>query len=248
MPPSPDYSNLGPSASQVGGSPQNVLTLTDLKESPSRRGSLVHTIKYEGSGGWINSKAGRMWVSAKHIGAKVIDVNKTCFAAFLPPDMDKNAFCTKKSGCLHSLPTGYAFVVSFDRALRDDELITKRPREDGYSRNGRGRGSSQSDYSHNASSWGGAKGAWPSKRGRAKGDWGAKGDWSGKGQQWGGNQQWGGKGDWSAQNDWSGKGSWGGKGEWAPKLEYNPQDWSTGEKGKGKGKGKGANSWGKGWQ
>ena len=91
-PSSPSYSSLGPSASQAGSPAKNVLQLRDIKSERVPRGSLVHTVQYEGTGGWVQSPAGRVWVSAKHAGSKVIDLSRTCFAAFLPPDMEKGPF------------------------------------------------------------------------------------------------------------------------------------------------------------
>ena len=223
-PPSPSYSNLGPSASQVG-SPPGVLALKDVKSEPSPRGSLASTIQYEGTGGWVQSPLGRVWCSARHAGAKVIDLKKTCFAAFLPPDMNKQAFCTLRAGCKHAMPGGYSPAWSFDRALSDAELISKRPRDEGGSRGGRGRGNYKLEQPYDYS-WGG-KGSWGSKGG-GKGSWGGKGGGAGKGD-WGGKGSWGGKGE----------GTGGAKGEWG---------YPASEKGKGKGKGKGEGGWsGRGW-
>ena len=45
---------------------------------------MAHLIQYEGSGSWVQTPQGRVWCSAKHVGAKVIDLKPMCFAALLP--------------------------------------------------------------------------------------------------------------------------------------------------------------------
>ena len=261
---SPDYSTLGPSASQVGSpAGANVLQLRDIKAEKQARGSLVHTVQYEGNGGWVQSPAGRVWVSAKHAGAKLLDLSRICFAALLPPDMEKGPYCTGNKNCRHAMPGGYSFVCDFKRALRDDELVSKRPHEQRQpSRSTRGRGSAQQAHynlqpdhswwngrgSGSAKGPWGAKGEWGAKGGwAAKGDWGGKGEWGSKGS-WGGKPEWGGKPDQGGKGDWSGKGGWGAKGEWTPKQEWGAKgEWPSGEKGKGKGRGKGESSWNNSW-
>ena len=215
---------------------------------------MVHTIQYEGNGGWVQSPGGRVWVSAKHAGSKMIDLQRVCFGALLPPDMEKAPFCTGSAKCKHSMPGGYSFVCDFTRALRNDELITKRPREEQqqYTRSSRGRGGrQQNQYNLQADdSWwngrgSGGRGSWG-----AQGDYGAKGNWGSKGDGgqkggWGGKGEWSAKGSWGAKGDWNGKGAWGAKGEWNVKPEWGAKgEWSAGEKGKGKGRGKGEGSWG----
>ena len=256
-PPSPDYSTLGPSASQIGSPPGGgVLQLRDVKSEKPVRGSLSHTIQYEGNGGWVQSPAGRVWVSAKHAGAKLMDLSRVCFAALLPPDMEKAPYCTSSNkSCRHAMPGGYSFVCDFKRALRDDELVSKRPGEQRQNtRSTRGRGGGQNDqYSLQPDhSWwngrgsGGGKGSWSGK-GEAKGGWGAKGDWGGKGE-WSQNASWGGKGEHGGKGEWTSKGSYGAKGDWSVKPEWSAKgDWSAGAKGKGKGRGKGDSSWGNSW-
>ena len=254
-PASPDYSTLGSSASQVG-SPAGggVLQLRDIKSEKLPRGSLVHTIQYEGNGGWVQSPAGRVWVSAKHAGAKLIDLSRVCFGALVPPDMERAPYCTGNKNCRHSMPGGYSFVCDFKRALRDDELVSKRPGEQQQqTRSTRGRGAGQHEQYNlqpDHSWWNGrgskgAKGSWGGKgEWGAKGSWGAKGDWGGKGD-WGQHANWSSKGEHGGKGEWSGKGSWGSKGDWQVKPEWGGKgEWSTGEKGKGKGKGKGDSSWG----
>ena len=244
-PPSPSYTTLGPSASQVG-SPPGVLALQDVKTEPPQRGSLLHTIQYEGSGGWVQAPLGRVWCSARHAGAKVIDLKKVCFAALIPPDMDKMVFCSSKRGWKHSMPGGYSVAYSFEKALPDSDLVSKRARDEGGARGGRGRGGGGYNLKYEPShdtSWSG-KGSWAAKGAYGgKGGWGGKGEGGGKGGgkgQWGGNGDWGGKGDWNAGGNWNagGKGDWSAGGGWAASGGWQPA-----EKGKGRG---GKGSYGRG--
>ena len=86
-------------------------------------------------------------MSAKHAGAKPLDLSRVCFAALLPPDMEKAPYCTSNNkSCRHAMPGGYSFVCDFKRALRDDELVSKRPGEQRQNtRSTRGRGGGQHD-------------------------------------------------------------------------------------------------------
>ena len=180
------------------------------------------------------SPRGRVWCSAKHVGAKLIDVRSMCFAALLPPEMDKHLYCTGKRGCRHALQGGYSVVHSFTKALPEAELVSKRQRDE-YADYGRGRGGGRGKRRADTSADWYGKGAWSAKGSwGGKGDWEpkqeypAKGQWGSKGESWGGKgAQWGGKGD-----QWGAKGAWGAKGEWG-----------AGEKGKGKGSSKGSGSW-----
>ena len=250
------YSQLGPSASEVGG-PTGVLALRDIKAEPQPKGSLVSTIQWQGSGGWVQTPAGRQWLSLKHAGSKVIDIKRVCFAACLPPGMDPAPYCTGREKCKHAIPGGYSQISSFDRALRDDELITKRDREEGGapSKSSRGRGGDRRRDNGRGGGWS-DKNAWGSKGGRGqKGDWQQQqwqqqhgGDWNAWQQQpkpdWNAWNDWQGKGGYTGKGDWGSKGSWGGKGEWNGGAR---NEWAPAEKGKGKGKGKGEGPWGRGW-
>ena len=241
----PAYSQLGPSASEAGG-PTNVLALRDVKTETAGKGALAETIQWQGSGGWIQTPAGRQWLSLKHAGSKVIDIKKVCFGALLPPGMDPLPYCTGREKCKHAIPGGYSKVSSFDRALRDDELVTKRGRDESKSssRSSRGRGG---DRRRDGGGGGWGQGQWGSKGGGAqKGDWQQQGDWQPK-SEWNAWNDWQGKGGHSGKGDWGGKGNWGGKGEGTggAKGEWG---YPASEKGKGKGKGKGEGGWsGRGW-
>ena len=247
MPPAPEaaYSQLGPSASEIGA-PANVLALRDVKAESPQKGALVSTIQWQGSGGWIHTPAGRQWLSLKHAGSKVIDVKKVCFGALLPPGMDPLPYCTGKDRCKHAIPGGYSKIAMFDRALRDDELVTKREREDGKSsRSSRGRGGDRR-RDGGGGGWSGNN-QWSSKGGGGqKGDWQPKAEWQPR-NDWNAWGEWQSKGGNPGKGEWGGKGSWGGKGEW---NAGGKGDWNSppAEKGKGKGKGKGESGWaGRGW-
>ena len=125
-----DFS-LGPSASQAGTPVMPSLTAAALaalqtqtrtasevskgkaKSSQSdaqERGSLVHTLKYEGNGFWIATTSGNVWCGAK--GYIPLDLYSACNAALLPEGVPRLPYCTLSRGCRHILPKNFEAVHS----------------------------------------------------------------------------------------------------------------------------------------
>ena len=92
----------------------------------STRGSLAHTLQFQGGGVWAPTSQGLRWCGAKHSGATPFDITKACAAAVLPDGMDRQLYCTRHEGCKHQLRHGYTRLL-LPKVPSPDELITKKP-------------------------------------------------------------------------------------------------------------------------
>ena len=92
----------------------------------STRGSLSHTLQFQGGGVWAPTSQGLRWCGAKHSGSTPFDITKACAAAVLPDGMDRQLYCTRHEGCKHQLRHGYTRLL-LPKVPSPDELITKKP-------------------------------------------------------------------------------------------------------------------------
>ena len=125
-----DFS-VGPSASQLGSPVMPSLTTAALAAlqkqtrtasevskskaassvaSGLERGSLLHTLKYEGAGFWLTTTSGKVWCSAK--GPRRLDLYQVCNASLLPEGVEKAPYCNLARGCRHLLPKRFEVVHS----------------------------------------------------------------------------------------------------------------------------------------
>ena len=79
-------------------------------ENAQERGSLLHTLRYEGNGFWIDTTSGSVWCGAK--GYIPLDLYSACNAALLPEGIAKFPYCNLGRGCKHALPRNFEAVHS----------------------------------------------------------------------------------------------------------------------------------------
>ena len=115
-------------------------TPAPAQDAPER-GSLLHTLKWEGNGYWIATTAGNVWCGAK--GFRPIDLNNACTASLLPEGVPRLPYCSHSRGCRHNLPRNYE-VVHSTKVLSPAELLKKGNPGKGGEKGKKGKGKEKS--------------------------------------------------------------------------------------------------------